>query len=126
MAFFEASNAATNNDYLLAFADTVKIITIHDGRRIRELSKTHWIGDQQAYKRFRDYEHHRGRQYEQGRAVNAALFADEMTGSPASDLYSVMRNVLLNRDVPSVGGFVTVLSNRDIGFRFSVYSDVPS
>jgi hypothetical protein len=47
-----------------------------------------------------------------------------MTGSPASDLYSVMRNVLLNRDVPSVGGFVTVLSNRDIGFRFSVYSDV--
>ena len=66
MAFFEASNAATNNDYLLAFADTVKIITIHDGRRIRELSKTHWIGDQQAYKRFRDYEHHRGRQYEQG------------------------------------------------------------
>ena len=57
-------------------------------------------------------------------SVNAALFADEMTGSPASDLYSVMRNVLLNRDVPSVGGFVTVLSNRDIGFRFSVYSDV--
>ena len=37
---------------------------------------------------------HRGRQYEQGRAVNAALFADEMTGSPASDLYSVMRNVV--------------------------------
>ena len=62
--------------------------------------------------------------YELGRAVNAALFADEMTGSPASDLYSVMRNVLLNRDVPTVGGFVTVLSNRDIGFRFSVYSDV--
>ena len=62
--------------------------------------------------------------YELGRAVNAALFADEMTGSPASDLYSVMRNVLLNRDVPPVGGFVTVLSNRDIGFRFSVYSDV--
>jgi hypothetical protein len=123
-AFFEASSAATNNDYILAFADIVKIITIRDGRRIRGLSKTHWIGDQQAYERFRDYEHHRDRQYEQGRAVNAALFADEMTGSPASDLYSVMRNVLLNRDVPSVGGFVTVLSNRDIGFRFSVYSDV--
>lgn len=46
-----------------------------------------------------------------------------MTGSPASDLYSTMRNVLLNRDVPSVGGFLTILSNRDIGFRFSVYSD---
>jgi hypothetical protein len=28
------------------------------------------------------------------------------------------------RSWPSVGGFVTVLSNRDIGFRFSVYSDV--
>lgn len=53
-----------------------------------------------------------------------ALFADEMTGSPASDLYSIVRNVVLDRDVPSIGGFVTILSNRDIGFRFSVYSDV--
>ena len=35
-----------------------------------------------------------------------------------------MRNVLQDRDVPTVGGLVTVLSNRDIGFRFSVYSDV--
>jgi hypothetical protein len=124
IAFFEASSAATNNDYIVAFADTAKLATIRDGRRIIGLSKTHWIGDQQAYERFREYEHRRGRQYEQGRAVNAALFADEMTGSPASDLYSVMRNVLLNRDVSSVGGFVTVLSSRDIGFRFSVYSDV--
>jgi hypothetical protein len=88
------------------------------------ISKTHWIGDKEAYERFRKYEHHRGPQHEQGRAVNAALFADEMTGSPASDLYSIMRNVVLDRDVPSVRGFVTVLSNRDIGFRFSVYSDV--
>jgi hypothetical protein len=47
-----------------------------------------------------------------------------MTGSTASDLYSIMRNVVADRDVPSVGGFVTVLSNRNIGFRFSVYSDV--
>jgi hypothetical protein len=88
------------------------------------VSKTHWIGDKDAYERFREYEHHRGRQHERGRAINTALFADEMTGSPASDLYSIMRNVVLERDVPSVGGFVTVLSNRDIGFRFSVYSDV--
>ena len=38
-AFFEASSAATNNDYILAFADTVKIITIRDGRRIRGCQK---------------------------------------------------------------------------------------
>ena len=36
-----------------------------------------------------------------------------MTGSPTSDLYSVMRNVLLNRDVPSVGGFVTASGEND-------------
>ena len=35
-----------------------------------------------------------------------------------------MRNVALDRAAPSVGGFITVASNRDIGFRFSVYSDV--
>jgi hypothetical protein len=117
IAFFETSSADTNNDYIGAFADTAKLVTIRDGHRMSGLSKTHWIGDKDAYERFRQYEHHRGRQYEQGRAVTAALFADEMTGSPASDLYSTMRNVLHARDVPSVGGFVTVLSNRDIGFR---------
>jgi hypothetical protein len=124
VTFFEASSTDTNNDYIVAFANMAKLITVRDGRRTRGLSKTHWIGDKDAYERFREYEHRRRGQYEQGRAVNAALFADEMTGSPASDLYSTMRNVVLDRDVSSVGGFVTVLSNRDIGFRFSVYSDV--
>jgi hypothetical protein len=124
VAFFEMSSAATNNDYIVAFANTSRLVTIRDGRRENRISATHWIGDKDAYKRFREYEHSRGRQHEQGRAVNAALFADEMTGSPASDLYSTMRNVILDRDVSSVGGFVTVLSNRDIGFRFSVYSDI--
>src|SRR6202040_2096095 len=116
----------TNNDYIVAFADTAKLATIRDGRRTSGISKTHWIGDKAAYERFRN----RGHQHEHGRAVNAALFADEMTGSPASDLYSIMRNVVADRDVPSADGFVTVLSNRDIGFsnrdigfRFSVYSD---
>lgn len=38
-AFFEASSAATNNDYIVAFADTAKLVTIHDGRRIEESQK---------------------------------------------------------------------------------------
>lgn len=122
--FFEMSSAKTNNDYILAFAHTAKLVTIRNGCREDRISRTHWIGDKDAYRRFREYELSRGRQHEQGHAVNAALFADEMTGSPASDLYSIMRNVVLDRDVSSVGGFVTVVSNRDIGFRFSVYSDV--
>lgn len=123
IAFFERSSAHTNNEYIVAF-DSAKLVTIRGGHRIRGLAKTHWIGDKSAYERFREYEYYRGHQYERGRAVNAAVFADEMTGSPASALYSVMRNVVFDGKVPSVGGFVTVLSNRDIGFRFSVYSDV--
>ena len=43
--FFETSSAATNNDYIIAFASTAKLVTIHDGRRRSGLSKTHWIGD---------------------------------------------------------------------------------
>lgn len=121
---FEASGAETNNDYLIAFANSGKLVTIRDGCRVQRLSNTHWIGDAKAYQRFRDYEYNRGRQYEQGRALNAVMFADEMSDSPASDLYSIMRNVVQDKLIPSVGGFVTVLSNRDIGFRFSVYSDV--
>ncbi len=122
--FFEASGTATNNEYLLAFGDNPKLVTIKDGCRLATLSKTHWIGDTQAFESFREYEHRKRQRYEQGRAVNAALFADELTGSPASDLHGVFRNVLVDRAVPTVGGFATVLSNRDLGFRYSVYSDV--
>jgi hypothetical protein len=124
VVFFEASSAETNNDYIIAFAAPAKLLTIRGGRRTSGLSKTHWIGDKDAYERFREHEHNRGGGYEQGRAVNAALFADEITGSPASDLYSAMRNLVYSREVPSVEGLVTVLSNREVGFRFSVYSDV--
>jgi hypothetical protein len=123
IAFFEASSAKTNNDYIVAFAQTAKLVTIREGRRRSGISKTHWIGDKEAYERFREYEYER-HHINVGRAANVTLFADEMDASPASGLYSVMRNVILDRDVPSVGGFATVLSGRGIGFRFSVYSDI--
>jgi hypothetical protein len=122
--FFESSSSSTGNDYIVAFGNNPKLVTIRDGRRTEGLSKTHWIGDKDAYEKFREYEHHKCHRYEHQRAVNVAMFADEMAGSPASDLQGIMRNVVLDRDLSSVGGFVTVLSNRDIGFRYSVYSDV--
>ena len=124
VAHFERSSSATNNDYILAFARTGKLVTIRNGRRIQSVGRTHWIGDQSAFERFREHENRARSRHDDGRAVNVAIFGDEMDGSPASDLYSVMRNVVLDRDIASVGGFVTVISSRVQGFRFSVYSDV--
>ena len=49
---------------------------------------------------------------------------DEMEGSPASELFSAMRNVIFDRDISSVGGFPYVVSSRDNGFRQSVYCDI--
>ncbi|MDB5539237.1 MAG: hypothetical protein JWQ89_964 [Devosia sp.] len=122
--FFEKSSKDTNNDYIVAFADTGRLTTIRDGRRTSGVATLHWVGDKRAFERFREHEFRKKRRQHHGRAVNAVLFADEMEGSPASELYSTMREVVLDRDIDSVGGFVTVLSNRDLGFRFSVYSDV--
>ena len=124
VAFFESSSAAADNDYVIAFGRNPRLVTIRDGRRTSGLSKTHWIGDKDAYEKFRKCEHDGRRRYEHERAVNAAVFADEMSGSPASDLYSTMRTVVRDSELSTVGGFVTVLCNRDIGFRYSVYSDV--
>ena len=59
-----------------------------------------------------------------GRAINAVLFMDELKNSPASDLYSSMRNVVADPSVSTVGGFISVISNRENGFRYSVYSDM--
>jgi hypothetical protein len=122
--FFEQSGEATGNDYLVAFASPARLVKIADGRRVNSASATQWIGDQQAYSHFRAYESRLRARPEQGRAINAVLFADELANSPASGLFSAMRNVVANRSIMSVGGFVSVISNRDNGFRFAAYSDM--
>lgn len=124
IAFFERSSKETGNDYLVAFANPARILKIADGRRVNSISKTQWIGDHAAYVRFREYEVRHQPKPEQGRAINAALFADEEENSPASDLFSIMRNIIADRSLPSVGGFVSVISNRANGFRYSAYSDM--
>jgi hypothetical protein len=108
----------------VAFSHPARLVKIVEGKRLNSLSKTLWIGDLAAYTRFREYESRRYRRPEHGRAINVAYFADEMVRSPASDLFSIMRNVVSDRSIPSAGGFVSVISNRDNGFRYSVYCDM--
>jgi hypothetical protein len=124
IGFFEQSSEATGNDYLVAFANPARLIKIANGKRINSVSKTQRIGDHEAYSRFREYEARQHPRPEQGRAINAVLFADELANSPASDLFSAMRNIVANRSIMSVGGFLSVISNRDNGVRFSAYSDM--
>jgi hypothetical protein len=122
--FFEQSSKNSGNDYIVAFASPPRLIKIVEGKRVASAAKTVWIGDREAYDAFRKYEGDRRARAERGRAVNAVLFADEMEGSPASDLYSTMRHVVADRTIPSVGDFVSVVSSRPEGFRYSVYSDM--
>lgn len=122
--FFETSSADTDNDYILAFFDPAKLVKIVDGRHIHSMARTVWIGDKQAYERFREYETHSRPFPQHGRAINSALFMDEVEGSSASDLYSTMRNVILDRGAASVGGFAYTVSSRGNGFRQSVYCDI--
>jgi hypothetical protein len=124
IGFFEQSSESTGNDYLVAFANPARLVKITDGKRINSVSKMQWIGNRDAYSRFREFESRQHPRPEQGRAINAVLFADEMANSPASDLFSAMRSIVANRSIMGVGGFVSVISNRDNGFRFSVYSDM--
>ncbi|MCK1361216.1 hypothetical protein [Bradyrhizobium sp. 199] len=124
VAFFERSSQVTGNEYLIAFANPTKLIKVVDGKRVTGLSKTQWIGDQVAYNAFRGWELKQRPKVEQGRAINAVLFPDDMPNSPASDLFSAMRHVVADPSVPTAGGFVAVVTNFDNGFRFSAYSDM--
>ena len=124
VSFFKRSSADTGNDYLVAFANPAKLLKIVDGRHVRSLSKTNWIGDQAAFERFREFESKQRRRYEHGRAINIAYFADEVDKSPASDIFSTIINVINDHTIPSVGGFASVISNRGFGFRFSVYCNM--
>lgn len=124
VAYFERSSEITGNDYLVAFANPARLIKVADGKHVGSVSNTQWIGDHSAYSSFRDYEASDKPKPEQGRAINAVYFADEMVNSPASDLFSTMRNITANPAISTVGGFVSMISNRDNGFRYSAYSDM--
>jgi hypothetical protein len=122
--FFERSSELTANDYLLAFAKPARLVKISNGKRLHSIAKTAWIGDRDAYSRFREYEARaRPRPYE-GRAVNAAMFMDEQENSPASNVHSALRDVVIDRSIETVGGFVSIISSRGSHFRYSVYSDM--
>jgi hypothetical protein len=99
-------------------------VKIVNGRRQRPLTNTMWIGDAAAYNAFREHEAKAREKYERGRAINGVLFADEFPLSPASDLYSIMRHIVSDPRIESVGDFVYVIGSRPDGFRFSVYSDM--
>lgn len=124
LSYFEKSSQDTGNDYIVAFANPSRLVKISDGKRQKSLAKTVWIGDPIAYSRFREFETPNRRKPQHGRALNVAYFADEIKDSPASDLFSTMRNVVADPSITSAGGFVSVISNRDNGFRFSVYCDM--
>jgi hypothetical protein len=122
--FFEDSSGSTGNDYLLAFGQSARIVKIADGARIRSAANTHWIGDHAAFARLREFALEKAHRPHQGRAFHTAFFADEMDDSPASDLFSALRDVVSDSQSASVGGFVSVISSRETGFRFSAYSDM--
>ncbi|MGD0192469.1 MAG: hypothetical protein ABSD74_17160 [Rhizomicrobium sp.] len=124
IAYFERASENSGNDYLIAFAKYTKLVKIADGKRVNSVAKTQWIGDQSAYERFREYESKARIFPEAGRAINGVLFADEIDKSPASDLYSTMRRVISDREMPNVGGFAYVVSDRLEHFRQSVYCDM--
>lgn len=124
VVYFEESSRETGNDYIIAFSNPARLVKIADGKRQPSLAKTAWIGDPAAYSRFREFESPQYRKPQHGRALNVAFFADEMKDSPASDLFSIMRNVVADPTITNAGGFVSVVSSRDNGFRFSVYCDM--
>lgn len=121
---FERSSVQTGNDYLVSFSNPARVVKIVDGHATRSVASTQWIGDKDAFEAFRGYTARKRERPHQGRAINNVMFMDELPESPASDLYSAMRDVVNDQSVRSVGGLVTTIGNREDGFRYSVYSDM--
>lgn len=122
--FFEASSAATNNQYILAFATGV-LVKISDGQSSRVVSKTAWIGDWSGFERFRAYESGRpsgrdSRLWEMstmGTVPNAPF--DHET---VSRIVSCFELTVEDPEIDSVGGFVPILTNVNGEFRFMMRS----
>jgi hypothetical protein len=123
ITFFTASSRETDNEYILAFATTGKLVKITDGSAMRPLGVA-WIGDADAYNRFREYAHKRLSPPWRDRAMTIVMSDNIPTESPAHDLAEAMRCVVADREVQNVGGFFTSLPSSPL--RPESSTSVPS
>lgn len=123
--YFKESSLKTNNEYLIAFADTARVVKISIGIIERSVSQTHWIGDEGAFERFNSFE--RGKtKFDLGApwSMNTwPLDWVQLTHAQAvGNWLDISSAVLMAPDIGSTGDFLTVATNVGATFRFLPHS----
>jgi hypothetical protein len=125
VSFFEKSSKTTGNQYLLAFSDSGKLVKISDGRAQTNAAPTQWIGEKDGYEAFREFEAKFRAHGLKGRAITTSLNWNNNDGGISSELYGIMRQVVYNKAVNSIGGLVTTLNNGGgAGFQAAAFTDL--
>jgi hypothetical protein len=131
--FFERSSAQTNNDYLVAFARTGRVAKIQGGIANKVLGSNAWIGDHEAFHRFRDYENGRARG-QKSRFWDTMFFGTSPDASMDSERFARLLGfyeaTIVDTDIESTGDFFTVTTNVHGIFKLMMisrlYFDGPS
>jgi hypothetical protein len=117
-SFFEQSSAKTGVDYILSFARPSKILVVSEGKSHQ--TTTGWIGDREGFDRFRAYET-RSRESPRSELPHlAAIDGTIVHKERFSNLLYHFEDVVGDRDLPSVGGFISICTNGGGKFGFRV------
>lgn len=118
MAFFENSSRKTNNDYILVFLKPLQIYKIANGKAVKAVSHQVWIGDYDAYRRFREYESGKLRGADLWEQDFWMKVSDEKTEKAFGHVLSAFQHTLSDPHIVSTGDFYTVATNIGSEFKF--------
>ncbi|UWU89366.1 hypothetical protein [Bradyrhizobium sp. CB1015] len=117
--FFEISSRNTDNQYFLAFLAPLRAVKIVAGKAEKSIGQQSWLGDFEAYHRFREYQTNErlGPDLWEATTWSHQLIPRERRRS-FSKLLSSFVQTLRDADIDSAGDFYSVMASVGSEFRY--------
>ncbi|MET3968743.1 hypothetical protein [Bradyrhizobium sp. S3.9.1] len=122
--YFAGSSRDTHNDYLLNFLEPPRTVEIKAGEVSKTVGRQSWIGDLDAFKRFRAYqtEAKLGPDLWEAMTWSADLIPRIRT-NPFTRLLRSFQHTLRDADILSAGDFSSVVVSAGAEFRFLYFGN---
>jgi hypothetical protein len=123
--FFEKSSDQTGSEYLLTLLGPLRVFKIAEGSASKTIAHQAWIGDYEAFRRFREYQSNKRKGLDIWEQLIWPSFGeDAATNNAFSKLVSDFKLTLGDPDILSAGDFYTVITNIGSEFRFLLSSQL--
>lgn len=122
--FFRTSSLETNNEYILAFINPLRVVKISSGSATKSLGQQTWIGDEKAFTRYRAYETRNRKGPNIWHQTAWASLGNAKINQKFGNILRSFQLTLTDNEIESAGDFYTVATNAGPDFRFMIFAEM--